>query len=233
MRFYTETHKHHCGIDLHARTMYVCILDHEGRVLLHQNMPCDPQRFLRTVAPYRDDLVVAVECIFTWYWLAELCARWAPEGPEWPGKSAANRLEIGGPMRSKRLLVLWCAVQMMLLLAACNTVPLLEPQPLAGTGSLEENRAAILRGMAVHRWERVSDEPGRIVARLVARRHMAEVTISYDADAIEITYRDSEELLCKPLGESCSEIHRAYNRWIVQLRKDISAELLRASVPPI
>jgi hypothetical protein len=56
--------------------MYVCILDHEGRVLLHQNMPCDPQRFLRAVAPYRDDdLVVAVECIFTWYWLADLCAK--------------------------------------------------------------------------------------------------------------------------------------------------------------
>ena len=25
-------------------------------------------------APYRDGLVVAVECIFTWYWLADLCA---------------------------------------------------------------------------------------------------------------------------------------------------------------
>ncbi len=31
MRFYTETHQHYCGIDLHARTMYVCILDREAR----------------------------------------------------------------------------------------------------------------------------------------------------------------------------------------------------------
>ncbi len=75
MRFYTETHKHYCGIDLHARTMYVCILDSEGTVLLHRNMPCDPEKFLRAIAPYREDLVVAVECIFTWYWLADLCAR--------------------------------------------------------------------------------------------------------------------------------------------------------------
>ena len=75
MRFYTNTHQHYCGIDLHARTMYVCILDREGQVLLHRNLPCDPERFLRTVAPYREDLVVAVECIFTWYWLADLCAR--------------------------------------------------------------------------------------------------------------------------------------------------------------
>ena len=75
MRFYTETHKHYCGIDLHARTMYVCILDREGQVLLHRSLPCDPERFLRAIAPYRQDLVVAVECIFTWYWLADLCAR--------------------------------------------------------------------------------------------------------------------------------------------------------------
>ncbi len=63
MRFYTESHKHHCGIDLHARTMYLCILDREGQILLHHNLPCDPERFLRAVAPYREDLVVAVECI--------------------------------------------------------------------------------------------------------------------------------------------------------------------------
>ncbi len=73
MRFYTETHKHYCGIDLHARTMYVCILDLEGQVLLHRNLPCDPEHFLRAIAPSREDLVVAVECMFTWYWLADLC----------------------------------------------------------------------------------------------------------------------------------------------------------------
>ena len=26
MRFYTQQHPFYCGIDLHARTMYVCIL---------------------------------------------------------------------------------------------------------------------------------------------------------------------------------------------------------------
>jgi hypothetical protein len=32
MRFYTETHQHYCGIDLHAKTMYLCILDREYRL---------------------------------------------------------------------------------------------------------------------------------------------------------------------------------------------------------
>jgi len=75
MRFYTHQHKHYCGIDLHARSMYVCILDQAGTILVHKNLPATPEAFLRVVAPYRDDLVVAVECIFTWYWLADLCAQ--------------------------------------------------------------------------------------------------------------------------------------------------------------
>jgi transposase len=75
MRFYTQQHQFYCGIDLHARTMYLCILSQDGEVMLHRNMPAAPAPFLKAVAPYRDGLVVAVECIFTWYWLADLCAR--------------------------------------------------------------------------------------------------------------------------------------------------------------
>jgi transposase len=74
MRFYTNSHPFYCGIDLHARSMYVCILSHDGDILLHRNMKATPEAFLRAMAPYRDGLVVAVECIFTWYWLADLCA---------------------------------------------------------------------------------------------------------------------------------------------------------------
>ena len=76
MRFYTGQHRYYCGIDLHARTMYVCILEHEtGEIVLHRNLRCEPNHFLQAVAPYRDDLVVAAECIFCWYWLADLCMR--------------------------------------------------------------------------------------------------------------------------------------------------------------
>ena len=74
MRFYSKTHKHTCGIDLHAKTMYLCVLDRDGEILLHRNVRAEPKAFLAAVKPYRDDLVVAVECIFTWYWLADLCA---------------------------------------------------------------------------------------------------------------------------------------------------------------
>ena len=75
MRFYTNQHRYYCGIDLHARSMYVCILDSQGQILLHRNMACVPELFLKAIAPYREDIAVAVECIFTWYWLADLCGK--------------------------------------------------------------------------------------------------------------------------------------------------------------
>jgi hypothetical protein len=75
MRFYTKQHQCYCGIDLHARTMYMCILRQDGEVVLHRNMPARPDALLKAIAPYRDDRVIAVECVFTWYGLADLCAQ--------------------------------------------------------------------------------------------------------------------------------------------------------------
>ena len=54
MRFYTKQHPFYCGIDLHARTMYVCILDQDGEIVLHRNMTASPETFLKAIAPYRD-----------------------------------------------------------------------------------------------------------------------------------------------------------------------------------
>ena len=75
MRFYTQQHQFYCGIDLHARTMYLCIMNRDGEILVHRNMPAGPAPCLKAIAPYREDVVVGVACLFTWYWLADLCAR--------------------------------------------------------------------------------------------------------------------------------------------------------------
>src|ERR671918_2716350 len=73
MQFYTKQHQFYCGIDLHARAMYVCILNQSGEILVHRNVKTSPETFLKVITPYRAGLVVAVECMFTWYWLADLC----------------------------------------------------------------------------------------------------------------------------------------------------------------
>jgi transposase len=74
MRFYTRPHRFYAGGDLHARTLYLHVLDADGRTRFDQNLPANPDAFLTAVAPFRDDLVVGVECMFAWYWLADLCA---------------------------------------------------------------------------------------------------------------------------------------------------------------
>jgi transposase len=73
MRFYTRQHRFSCGIDLHARSMHLCILDQAGNVVFDRNLPARPEAFLRAIAPFRDDLIVGVECMFAWYWVADLC----------------------------------------------------------------------------------------------------------------------------------------------------------------
>ena len=73
MNFYTQQHKFYCGIDLHTKNMYVCILDAGGNIRAHQNIETDPDAFLRIITPFREDIVVTLECMFTWYWIADLC----------------------------------------------------------------------------------------------------------------------------------------------------------------
>ena len=75
MRFYNQPHQFYCGIDLHARTLYLCILDAAGKKVLHKEVPSEPAALLEASAPFRTELVVAAECMFAWYWVADLCAR--------------------------------------------------------------------------------------------------------------------------------------------------------------
>ena len=57
--------------------MDVCVLSQSGDVLVPRHMKTDPETFLKAIAPYRQGLVVAVACMCTWYWLADL---WADAG---------------------------------------------------------------------------------------------------------------------------------------------------------
>ena len=74
MNFYKKQHKYYCGIDLHARKMYVCILDQKGKTKVHKNINTDPELFFELIFPYIEDVVIGVECVFCWYWVSDLCA---------------------------------------------------------------------------------------------------------------------------------------------------------------
>ena len=79
MRFYTQTRQYHCGIDLHARSLYVCIVDHNGNVLIHKEIKAAPEPLLRLITPYLEQIVIGVECMHCWYWIADFCEQYSLE----------------------------------------------------------------------------------------------------------------------------------------------------------
>ena len=72
MNFYNHSHKHYCEIDLHARSLYLCILDHDGKTVLHKQIPAKPEPLLNCLCDL-PDIIVGVECMHCWYWVADFC----------------------------------------------------------------------------------------------------------------------------------------------------------------
>ncbi|MBE6354858.1 hypothetical protein [Treponema sp.] len=74
MRFYKNQHQFYIGIDLHARTMYICVINNIRETVFHKNMECSRDNLELVTNTFGKDIVVGVECIFTWYWVADFCA---------------------------------------------------------------------------------------------------------------------------------------------------------------
>ena len=74
MKYYQTTTEYNCGIDLHTRQMYICVMNRAGEVLVHRNIRNnDFEFFLKLVEPYRHDLTVTCESCFVCFWLADAC----------------------------------------------------------------------------------------------------------------------------------------------------------------
>ena len=73
MNFYNNTHPHYCGIDLHARLLYVCIIDQLGEILVHKEISANPKLLYNLLEPYIGSVVVGVECMHCWYWVSDFC----------------------------------------------------------------------------------------------------------------------------------------------------------------
>src|SRR5947199_211507 len=63
----------YAGVDLHARTLFLSVLDRDGQERFARNRTAAPEPFLPAVQPFRDGLVVGCECMHCWYWLADTC----------------------------------------------------------------------------------------------------------------------------------------------------------------
>jgi hypothetical protein len=101
MRFYRKQHQLYGGIDWHARTRYVWILNRDGAIRLHWNMPAAPAPCRKAITPDREDRVICVACIFTWYGLADLCARAA--SPLVLGHAVSMQASHGGKAKHDQM----------------------------------------------------------------------------------------------------------------------------------
>ena len=113
-----------------------------------------------------------------------------------------------------------------LAVAGCNAVPILNVKDAAVSGSSgkamsnAEVRSSILRAGAALGWQMKDEGPNMLVGTLLLRDHSAVVEIPYSSNAYSIQYRSSTNL-----KESGGNIHKNYNGWIQNLTRGINAQL--------
>ena len=74
MNLYQTQHPFYCGIDLHAKQMYACVVDQAGQKLLHRNFKTrQADQFFEQIQQFGSDIVIGCESTFNWYWLADAC----------------------------------------------------------------------------------------------------------------------------------------------------------------
>ena len=54
--------------------MYICVINNSGETVFHRNMEYSRDNLELVTNTFGKDIVVGVECIFTWYWVADFCA---------------------------------------------------------------------------------------------------------------------------------------------------------------
>lgn len=114
--------QYYCGIDLHAKSMYVCLQNKKGEVLLHRNLKNDFPLLLQTLKPYRQSLAIGVESTYNWYWLADGCH--SAHIPFFLGHALYMKAVHGGKKKNDRI-----DAQIVTDLLRSNLFPLAYPYP--------------------------------------------------------------------------------------------------------
>ena len=74
MNLYKTQHPFYCGIDLHVKEMYACVVDQAGDKKLHRNFKTlQSDKFFEQIQPFGTNIVVGCESTFNWYWLGDAC----------------------------------------------------------------------------------------------------------------------------------------------------------------
>jgi transposase len=58
-------------MDLHTRSLQICVLDDQGRAVLEKRVPCCLAKVQETLSPFGDEVTIAIESTYNWYWLVD------------------------------------------------------------------------------------------------------------------------------------------------------------------
>jgi transposase len=103
-------------------------------------MPATAETLADVLQPYREDLVLAVECIFTWYWVADLCNRIGVEFVL--GHALYMKAIHGGKVKNDKI-----DSQKIVTLLRSGMLPMayVYPQPMRSTRDLLRRRLYLAR----------------------------------------------------------------------------------------
>jgi len=110
-----------------------------------------------------------------------------------------------------------------LLLTACSTIkPVLNltNQPVPANMTSSQVATHIMAGGKERGWYMTRVKPGLIRGSIEVRQHYASVDINYSSKGYSISYRSSRNLEYEN-----GQIHRNYNRWVMNLSESIQASL--------
>lgn len=66
---------YYCGVDMHSRTSYICILNQTGEIEYKRNINNNFQTFKQNIAPFLPQVAIGCESTYNYYWLADGCAQ--------------------------------------------------------------------------------------------------------------------------------------------------------------
>jgi transposase len=73
MDFRTINATYYCGVDMHAKTSYFCILDRSGQIMLKRNLENNFALIREYLNPFLPDLALGCESTYNYYWLLDGC----------------------------------------------------------------------------------------------------------------------------------------------------------------
>ena len=65
--------EYYCGVDLHSRTIYFCVMNQDGEILLKRNIQNKFEIFKQFIGRFIPGIAVGCESTYNYYWLLDGC----------------------------------------------------------------------------------------------------------------------------------------------------------------